>query len=58
MKSIGFPVEWRSYSEQGHWYKIPEEIDDIVAFIQAKVKWTLQETLGVQRSILGHQELI
>ena len=25
MESTGFPVEWRSYSEQYRWYKIPEK---------------------------------
>lgn len=33
MRSAGYKVHWKSYPEQGHWYKIPDEIDDIVGFI-------------------------
>lgn len=44
MRSIGFQVEWRSYKEQGHWYKVPDEIDDIVEFIRTSVGWTLESS--------------
>ena len=33
---IGFNVEWRSYwgaEQEGHWLKIPEQVDDIRAFL-------------------------
>ena len=33
---IGFNVEWRDYSgaeQEGHWLKVPEEMDDIRAFL-------------------------
>jgi len=43
LKSIGFQVDWTSYEGQGHWYKIPDEIDDIVGFIRTKVGWTIGE---------------
>ena len=33
LQKIGFAVSWKSYNE-GHWYKIPEEIDDIVEFLK------------------------
>ena len=39
MKAIGFRVDWKSYEGQGHWYKIPDEIDDIVDFIRTRVGW-------------------
>ncbi|KAI1206895.1 alpha/beta-hydrolase [Annulohypoxylon truncatum] len=35
LKSIGYKVTWKRYKDQGHWYKIPDEIDDIVQFIQS-----------------------
>ncbi|KAK3302745.1 Alpha/Beta hydrolase protein [Chaetomium strumarium] len=34
LTSLGFQASLRSYKGLGHWYKIPDEIDDIVAFIQ------------------------
>ncbi|KAH8820110.1 Alpha/Beta hydrolase protein [Xylogone sp. PMI_703] len=34
---IGYKVLWKSYKDQGHWYKIPDEIDDLVGFIRDKV---------------------
>ncbi|KAI2782957.1 alpha/beta-hydrolase [Daldinia loculata] len=36
LKSVGFDVSWKVYQGQGHWYKIPDEIDDIVNFLQGK----------------------
>ncbi|KAL1865011.1 hypothetical protein Daus18300_007358 [Diaporthe australafricana] len=33
LESLGCKVRWRDYDE-GHWYKVPEEIDDIVDFLQ------------------------
>lgn len=35
----GFQVTWKCYSDQGHWYKIPDEIDDLVKFIREQVGW-------------------
>ena len=29
----------KAYENQGHWYKIPHEIDDIVDFITSRVGW-------------------
>lgn len=39
MGRLGFDVEWRAYEGQGHWYRVPDEIDDIVAFINVKCGW-------------------
>ena len=39
LRSVGFHVEWKSYGDQGHWYKIPDEVDDMVEFIQTTVGW-------------------
>ncbi|SPO02702.1 related to lysophospholipase [Cephalotrichum gorgonifer] len=36
LSSIGFNVEWRDYTgaeQEGHWLKVPEEVDDIRAFL-------------------------
>ncbi|KAL2022195.1 hypothetical protein VTK56DRAFT_6024 [Thermocarpiscus australiensis] len=33
LRSLGFHVVMRSYKDLGHWYKIPDEIDDIVDFV-------------------------
>ncbi|KAK7214175.1 hypothetical protein V2G26_021353 [Clonostachys chloroleuca] len=39
LRKIGFKVSWRTYQDLGHWYKIPEEIDDILAFMRTEMKW-------------------
>ncbi|KAM0209426.1 hypothetical protein ACHAQI_006473 [Fusarium lateritium] len=40
LRSTGFEVEWKGYEGQGHWYKIPDQIDDIVKFIKERAGWT------------------
>lgn len=37
LEALGCKVTWRDYDE-GHWYKVPEEIDDIVEFLRDIVK--------------------
>ena len=43
--ALGMVVVWGGYPDWGHWYKVPEEIDDIVAFwcencgLQPMLKW-------------------
>ncbi|KAI0380588.1 acyl-protein thioesterase [Hypomontagnella monticulosa] len=39
LESLGYDVTWKKYKGQGHGYKIPDEIDDIVEFVQQKVGW-------------------
>ena len=39
LRNAGYQVEWKCYVDQGHWYKIPDEIDDICYFIASKVGW-------------------
>ncbi|KAI0141779.1 phospholipase/carboxylesterase [Xylariaceae sp. FL1272] len=41
MRAAGYEVEWKLYPDLGHWYKIPDEIDDIVEFIRNRVGWTM-----------------
>ncbi|KAI1112724.1 phospholipase/carboxylesterase [Nemania sp. NC0429] len=42
MRAAGYnTVEWRLYPGLGHWYKIPDEIDDIVEFIRGHVGWEM-----------------
>lgn len=51
MRSAGYEVQWRCYQGQGHWYKIPEEIDDIISFI-ARLGWTIMPA-GVDSTMLA-----
>ncbi|KAL7620863.1 hypothetical protein AAE478_009861 [Parahypoxylon ruwenzoriense] len=41
LESIGYEVTWKVYEAQGHWYKVPDEIDDIVDFVRNRVGWEL-----------------
>ncbi|KAI9372285.1 Alpha/Beta hydrolase protein [Aspergillus egyptiacus] len=34
---FGMDVMWKEYKEFGHWYKVPDEIDDVVRFLSEKV---------------------
>jgi predicted esterase len=36
VRSVQMDVTWKVYPGQGHWYKIPDEIDDIVDFLRNK----------------------
>lgn len=42
LSSLGFSVSWELYDEQGHWYKLPDEIDDIAEFVKTKVGWAME----------------
>jgi len=33
LKGLGCDVQWKAYEELGHWYKVPDEIDDVVVFL-------------------------
>ncbi|KAI9800875.1 MAG: hypothetical protein M1825_003658 [Sarcosagium campestre] len=37
LKSLGMPVEFITYTDLGHWYKIPEQIEDIVVFLNKNI---------------------
>ncbi|KAJ3531754.1 hypothetical protein NM208_g8739 [Fusarium decemcellulare] len=39
IRDAGYQVDWKCYQNQGHWYKIPDQIDDICDFIVSKVGW-------------------
>ncbi|KAI1329958.1 phospholipase/carboxylesterase [Xylariaceae sp. FL0255] len=41
MRAAGYDVTWKLYAGLGHWYKIPDEIDDIVDFICKRVGWKM-----------------
>ncbi|KAK5626871.1 hypothetical protein RRF57_002586 [Xylaria bambusicola] len=45
MRAAGYNVDWKLYPELGHWYKIPDEIDDIVQFIRNRVGWEMVKFL-------------
>lgn len=36
-----YDVTWKEYPDLGHWYKSPEEIDDVMEFIKTKMGWPL-----------------
>ncbi|ERS96954.1 hypothetical protein HMPREF1624_06281 [Sporothrix schenckii ATCC 58251] len=44
MSNLGFDVEGRPYEGLGHWYKIPDEIDDVVSFVNQKCRWEANDT--------------
>ncbi|KAI9824192.1 MAG: hypothetical protein M1819_000904 [Sarea resinae] len=35
LEKLGCDVQWKAYEDLGHWYKVPDEIDDIVEFLKA-----------------------
>jgi predicted esterase len=37
MRDAWYEADWKCYEDQGHWYKIPDQIDDIVSFVTTKV---------------------
>ncbi|KAH7325684.1 acyl-protein thioesterase [Stachybotrys elegans] len=39
MRDAGYVVSWKSYANQGHWYKIPDQVEDWVEFIVSTVGW-------------------
>lgn len=43
MAAAGYQVTWRCYEGQGHWYKVPDEMDDICAFIDSQVGWEMSQ---------------
>jgi predicted esterase len=45
MRAAGFDVELRMYEGLGHWYKIPDEIEDLMEFLQTTVGWPAKRIL-------------
>ena len=37
LRDVGIDVRWKAYKEFSHWYKVPDEIEDIVRFLSEKV---------------------
>lgn len=37
LSSLGIRTTWKSYPGLGHWYQIPEEIDDILEFLRPRL---------------------
>ena len=49
LQSLGFRVKWVPYEGFGHWYKEPEEIDDIFNFLREKVAgFEMDKTGGLE----------
>lgn len=42
VRRAGYDVTWRRYEGLGHWYKIPEEMDDIVDFLRSTAGWPVE----------------
>jgi predicted esterase len=38
LQAMGMNLEWKVYAEQGHWYKVPDTIDDIVRFLEKNMQ--------------------
>jgi predicted esterase len=34
LEGLGCDVQWKAYEELGHWYKVPDEMDDVVEFLE------------------------
>jgi predicted esterase len=48
LSTLSIQTTWKSYPGLGHWYKIPEEIDDILEFLQPRlVQGASDGTAGV-----------
>ncbi|KAM5443421.1 hypothetical protein MferCBS31731_001742 [Microsporum ferrugineum] len=45
-EQLRMDVTWKVYPEFGHWYKIPDEIDDILLFLREKVDSSLVPERG------------
>ncbi|RYP14231.1 hypothetical protein DL765_006511 [Monosporascus sp. GIB2] len=43
MHTAGYEVSWKLYPGLGHWYKIPDQIDDVVEFIRGPVGWPISD---------------
>ena len=37
LEHLGLNVIWKQYDEFGHWYKVPDELDDIACFLEENV---------------------
>jgi len=44
--TAGYEVTWKEYPDLGHWYKSPDEIDDVTEFIQTKMGWPLSSAVA------------
>ncbi|EAW19605.1 alpha/beta hydrolase [Aspergillus fischeri NRRL 181] len=42
---FGMDVTWKAYEEFGHWYKVPDEIDDVVLFLKEKAGFSVVENV-------------
>lgn len=44
VQAAGYKTRWKRYEGLWHWYKIPDEIDDIVEFLRGDVGWQVENT--------------
>jgi predicted esterase len=45
LTSLGMDIAWKCYPELGYWYKIPDEIDDILGFLRVKARLGLNQPM-------------
>ncbi|KAL4795024.1 Alpha/Beta hydrolase protein [Aspergillus venezuelensis] len=45
-KGFNMDVTWKAYGGFGHWYKLPDEIDDILAFLREKTSVVVVDVNG------------
>ncbi|KAL2866669.1 uncharacterized protein BJX67DRAFT_354535 [Aspergillus lucknowensis] len=36
-EGFGMDITWKAYEGFGHWYKVPDEIEDVLLFLKEKV---------------------
>jgi pimeloyl-ACP methyl ester carboxylesterase len=46
-------VTWKVYEDFGHWYKVPDEINDIVRFLKRKTSVPVMEPFGPNTAPVG-----
>lgn len=46
-KGLGMSVTWKSYEGLGHWYRVEDEIQDILEFLESHVNLPLEPELPV-----------
>ncbi|KAF2255055.1 alpha/beta-hydrolase [Trematosphaeria pertusa] len=54
LASLGLDIAWKCYPELGHWYGVPDEIDDILGFLQTRWPWakSMNDSFSIITSLL------
>ncbi|OJD11546.1 hypothetical protein AJ78_07706 [Emergomyces pasteurianus Ep9510] len=57
-QKLGIDVTWKEYKDCRHWYKVPEEIDDVLLFLLEKVGMPVQLREEEERSCIKLVKLL